>query len=71
MNGSPLKVRSDPILAVNYPQYRELLDRVFVAITCESWPLGDSARFSDWRYTPQEFIPPFAFEMRWDGGGPR
>ncbi|AMV25147.1 hypothetical protein VT84_12180 [Gemmata sp. SH-PL17] len=60
---------SDPVLAaITHPQYRALMDRVFMSITNESWPVEHSARFWEWRYTPHAFIPPYAFSMRWFGG---
>lgn len=53
---------------MTHPQFRALLDRVFLSITNESWPVQHSAKFYEWRYTPEAFIPPFAFHMRWHGG---
>lgn len=60
---------NNPVLtAMMQPEYRALMDRVFLPLTNESWPLERSARFHEWRYTPEAFIPPFAFRMRWHGG---
>src|SRR5262245_59105071 len=60
----------DPVLAaMQLPQFRELTGRVFTPLTTSGWQVGDSARFEEWRFTPQAFIPPFSFSVRWFGEG--